>query len=137
METDKVVVDIPSPKSGTVVARFGNVGETIHVGAPLLEIEMEGVFGEDAVAEAKAPVLKETVEEGSTGVVGTIELADSNAFLPASNEGSLTPKPASTQQRKVLATPVARALAKEINIDINKVTGTGPGGSYQNRYSEF
>jgi len=44
METDKVVAEIPSPKSGTVIAIFGNVGETIHVGTPLLEIEMEVIL---------------------------------------------------------------------------------------------
>src|SRR5271157_125935 len=69
METDKVVADIPSPKSGTIAARFGNVGDTIHVGTPLVEIEIEGVHGEDAVAEAKTPVKSELLEEGSSGVV--------------------------------------------------------------------
>jgi len=128
METDKVVAEIPSPKSGTVIARFGNVGETIHTGTPLLEIEIEGVFGEEAVAQAKAPVVLATVEEGSTAVVGTMELAGSNAYLPASEEGFTVPKTEKKTFLKVLATPVARAMAKELNLDINKVTGTGPGG---------
>jgi len=35
METDKVVTDIPSPKTGTIVAVYGHVGDTIHVGNPL------------------------------------------------------------------------------------------------------
>lgn len=128
METDKVVADIPSPKTGTIVARFGNDGDTIHVGTPLVEIEIEGVHGEDAVAEAKAPVKMEPLEEGSAGVVGTIELAGNNAFLPASDEGFSISKTDVKPVFKVLATPVARALAKEFIIDINKVTGTGPGG---------
>ena len=33
METDKVVTDIPSPKTGAIVAIYGEPGETIHVGA--------------------------------------------------------------------------------------------------------
>ena len=127
METDKVVADIPSPKAGTIVARFGNEGDTIHVGKPLVEIEIEGIYGEEAVAEAKAPVKLESLEEGSAGVVGTIEVAGNNAFLPASDEGFSTTKTDVKPVIKVLATPVARALAKEFNIDINKVTGTGPG----------
>jgi pyruvate dehydrogenase E2 component (dihydrolipoamide acetyltransferase) len=128
METDKVVADIPAPKSGTIVARYGNVGETIHVGTPLVEIEIEGIHGVDAVTEANAPAKMEAVEEGSAGVVGTIEVAGSNAYLPASDEGFSTAKKEVKPVIKVLATPVARAMAKELSIDINKVTGSGPGG---------
>lgn len=129
METDKVVADIPSPKSGTVVSRYGNEGEIVHVGTPLLEIEIEGIYGEEAVAEANTPVKTEAIEEGAAGVVGTIEVAGNNAYLPASDEGFATPPTAEPKPLgKVLATPVARALAKELNVDINAVSGTGPGG---------
>ena len=128
METDKVVADIPSPKTGTIVARFGNVGDTIHVGAPLVEIDIEGVLGVDAIAEAKTPIKLETIEEGSASVVGTMEVAGNNAFLPSSDEGFSSIKTVGESVKKVLATPVARALSKELNIDINKVNGTGPGG---------
>jgi pyruvate dehydrogenase E2 component (dihydrolipoamide acetyltransferase) len=132
METDKVVADIPSPKSGIIVSRFGNEGEIVHVGAPLLEIEMEGIVGEAAVAEAKtahAPATMEVIEEGAAGVVGTIEVAGNNAYLPASEEGFASHAIAESKPLgKVLATPVARAMAKELNVDINAVTGTGPGG---------
>jgi pyruvate dehydrogenase E2 component (dihydrolipoamide acetyltransferase) len=128
METDKVVADIPSPKAGTIVARFGNEGDIIHVGTPLVEIEIEGVFGKEAIAEAKTPVKIELKEEGSTGVVGTMEVAGNNAFLPASEEFSSASEVTSVPLAKVLATPVARALAKDLSVDINKVSGTGPHG---------
>lgn len=124
METDKVVTDIPSPREGAIAARYGKVGETIHVGETLVEIEIAG----EAAAEAPA-TQPEQVEEKGAGVVGTIEVASGNALLPASEEGT-EPKPvaASAERRKVLATPVARAMAREMNIDINQVTGTGPAG---------
>lgn len=127
METDKVVTDIPSPKSGVIVATYGKVGETIHVGSPLVEIEIEGVEGAAAVEEANRI---EQVEEEGAGVVGTLEVAGNNAFLPSSNEGLVSSPVASDSlpQRKALATPVARAMAKELGVDINLVTGTGHGG---------
>jgi pyruvate dehydrogenase E2 component (dihydrolipoamide acetyltransferase) len=123
METDKVVTDIPSPREGVIAARYGKVGETIHVGEVLVEIDIEG----EAAAEAPAPEAQ--VEEKGAGVVGTIEVASNNALLPASDEGT-EPRPAAERAvpRKVLATPVARAMARELNIDINQVTGTGPAG---------
>jgi pyruvate dehydrogenase E2 component (dihydrolipoamide acetyltransferase) len=130
METDKVVTDIPAPREGVIAARYGKVGETIHVGETLVEIEIAGEAAAGAGAEAPAPEA-EMVEEKGAGVVGTLEVASNNAFLPASDEGT-EPKPAAAAAaaaaRKVLATPVARAMAREMNIDINMVTGTGPAG---------
>jgi pyruvate dehydrogenase E2 component (dihydrolipoamide acetyltransferase) len=118
METDKVVTDIPSPKSGTVVATYGKVGETVHVGTSLIELEIEGTAEE---------IKTEVIKEGSAGVVGTIEVAGNNAYLPKSDEGFENTSGKSETVRKILATPVARAMAKEMNVDINNVTGTGPG----------
>ncbi len=133
METDKVVADIPSPKTGTIVARFGQVGEIINVDDPLVEIEIEGVAGAVAVeiaAEKPASPSAEVVAEANFGVVGTLEVAGNGAFLPASQEGQTTsaePEEKKTR-RKALATPVARAMAKEYGLDINRIPGTGPGG---------
>ncbi len=133
METDKVVTDIPSPRDGVIAARYGNEGETINVGDPLVEIEMEGVEGEAAQEESKKidegeSSKIENVEEEAAGVVGTLESAGNNAFLPASDEGiSVTETDEKSSQKKTIATPVARALAKELNVDINEVKGTGPG----------
>ena len=127
METDKVVTDIPSPKTGIITATFGQVGETIRVGSPLVEIEIEGAVDEKTtVAVTEAPKT-EAIEEGAA-VVGTMELAGNNAALPASDEGSAKSASEDTFAPKALATPLARAMAREFKIDINKVTGTGPSG---------
>jgi len=129
METDKVVTDIPSPKTGAIIAIYGKAGETIHVGSPLVEIEIEGVFGKDAIAEAKQETIVEPIEEGAAGVVGTMEVAGNNAYLPASDEGFEKAETENvTNVKKALSTPVSRAYAKESNVDINKVAGTGPNG---------
>ena len=105
METDKVVADIPSPKNGTIAVRYGNVGDVIRVGSPLVEIEMEGA-----------------------AVVGTMELAGEGVVMAASEEGVADLGQMPSASHKVLATPVARAMAKEMGIDINYVPGSGPSG---------
>lgn len=123
METDKVVTAIPSPRDGVIAARFGKVGDTIHVGAALVEIELAGGSG------AEEPIHSEAVEEEGAGVVGTLEVAGNSMVLSASKEG--VPEYSDNSARKTgksLATPVARAMAKDLGIDINKVKGTGPGG---------
>ncbi|MFC2092578.1 dihydrolipoamide acetyltransferase family protein [Bacteroidota bacterium] len=125
METDKVATDIPSPKAGTIVAIYGKVGETIKVGDSLVEIEIEGVSGKKAVEEARK---EPEIEEEGAGVVGTFEVAGNKAFLPPSEEGIEVKVDEDKPQKKSLATPVARAYAKDFKVDINKVKGTGPAG---------
>lgn len=132
METDKVVTDIPSPKTGIISAVYGKVGEVINVGNALVEIEIEGVLGEAAIKEANTDDFSiEAIEEDNAGVVGTIEVAGNNAYMPSSNEGLSNideQNSARKPKTKILATPVARAMAKELNVDINIVNGTGPAG---------
>jgi pyruvate dehydrogenase E2 component (dihydrolipoamide acetyltransferase) len=136
METDKVVADIPSPREGVIAARYGKVGETIHVGETLVELDIAGEAASETSAKAAIEAVAqptamevEPIEEMGAGVVGTLEVASNNAYLPASDEGTEA-KPAASPAalRKALATPVARAMAREMNIDINQVTGTGPAG---------
>jgi pyruvate dehydrogenase E2 component (dihydrolipoamide acetyltransferase) len=125
METDKVVAEIPSPKTGIISQLFGKPGDVINVGEALVEIEIEGVAGEEAVEEAR----KEPIEEEGAGVVGTLEVAGAGAVMKASTEGvEKTSDKREKTQKKALATPVARAMAKDLGVDINKVTGTGPAG---------
>jgi len=126
METDKVVTGIPSPKSGTIVKLYGKVGETINVGDALVEIEIEGDETMEEPTDTKPHV--EAVEEEGAGVVGTLEIAGSGAVLSASTEGVEETQEETPKARKTLATPVARAMAKDLGVDINKVEGTGPAG---------
>jgi len=123
METDKVVTDIPSPKVGTIVAMYGKIGDVVKVGSALVEIKIEG----DSANESTENSVEAVKEEGA-GVVGTLEIAGSNAVMSASSEFKTEEKLEKQKNQKVLATPVARALAKDLGIDINNVTGTGPAG---------
>ncbi len=129
METDKVVTDIPSPKTGIIAALYGRVGETVHVGSPLVEYDLPGISGAAAIEEAAKPAF-ETVKEEGAGVVGTLEIADNSAYLPASSEDLSSSGHQSAQKspQRALATPVARAMARELMVNIDLVQGTGPAG---------
>lgn len=142
METDKVVADIPSPRDGVIVARFGKEGDVINVEDPLVEIEIEGVEGEEAQKIAREKPTRahdEPLEEKGFGVVGQIEVAGDGAYLPASDEGFVPEESVPVKKKtKALATPVARAMAKELGVDINEVQGTGPAGRVtKNDISEY
>jgi pyruvate dehydrogenase E2 component (dihydrolipoamide acetyltransferase) len=103
VETDKAVVELPSPHSGTVLRLHAVAGADILVGDPLVSI---GEPGESA---------GETVESGT----GPAQPA--SAAAPAA-----APPPASS--RRPLATPRTRALARELEVELAQVQGSGPGG---------
>jgi pyruvate dehydrogenase E2 component (dihydrolipoamide acetyltransferase) len=118
IETDKVNAEIPSPVTGTVVSLGAKLGETIHVGETLI------VINEENKNEFFGPAKTEPVsEEQDAGVVG--QLVVSEEIIASSIEQVKTE---SVEQKKVLASPVARKLASELNLDIRKIKGTGEQG---------
>jgi len=112
IETDKVNAEIPVPVDGKITKLGPAVGETVFVGYLLAEID----DGEEP-AETKAE--KENEE---AGVVGKLEVSDEVI------ETQKTSDKIKTDSAKALATPVARKMANDMNIDINTVKGTGEHG---------
>ncbi|MEK6839838.1 MAG: dihydrolipoamide acetyltransferase family protein, partial [Nanoarchaeota archaeon] len=114
VETDKAVVEIPSPKSGTVLALRAQEGTTIKVGQVLMVIGEKG----EQVQEVKSAPKKEQ----SVSVVGFLEEA----------EQVLTGKKDLFEEQPVVASvkalPKVRKLAEQLKVDITTIKGTGTGG---------
>lgn len=121
IETDKVTAEIPSQVDGIVSALLAKVGDTVPVGAVLLRID-DGSSDEPAAPEVKTEVVE---EQGSTSVVGQL-VVSSEVIAPSAE--SQPEAAAQASGHKVLATPVARKMAKDLGVDINTLTGTGPAG---------
>ena len=116
VETDKVTAEIPSPKSGKVLELMAKKGDKINVGQVFITIET------GSENQSNVP---EVVEEETAGVVGEV-IASSEVIPPSTEELQTSAK--SIQPRKVLATPVARKMAKDLGVDIGIIQGTGPNG---------
>jgi len=114
LETDKAVVQVPSPKSGIILQINGKPGEKIHVGEVLCSI---GEQGEKAKAQPKK----------STTVMGVLEEAveDEHEKVPLKMQPIIPKKSADAS---VAVLPAVRKLAQEMNVDLSKVQGSGPGG---------
>ncbi|HLR36379.1 MAG TPA: dihydrolipoamide acetyltransferase family protein [Tissierellales bacterium] len=128
VETDKVTTEIPSPKTGKVLELKFEEGGVINVGDIFVIISIDSEDGgEDKVEEVEKTVERDDSpeEEETAGVVG--DIIASSEEIPASTEGQI-PVSKPGKRKKVLATPVARKLAKDLNVDINMVEGTGPNG---------
>lgn len=120
VETDKVNAELPSPVNGIVEKLGVSLGEIIHVGETLILIQ-DDLNAKPAVVEPKKSV--ETVNEGeNAGVVGELEVS-SEVIAPAFGEENST-----KQTSRVLASPLARMLAKDHQIEIQSIKGTGEFG---------
>lgn len=116
VETDKVTTEIPSPKSGRILELKAKNGEKINVGQVFVTI--------DTSDGSENKVVQEVVEEETAGVVGEV-IASSEVIPPSTEVATVSTK---EEIKKILATPVARKLAKDLGVDINNVVGTGPNG---------
>jgi len=103
VETDKAVVEVPSPRAGTVARIHCAEGEIARVGDILLSIAEPG----EAAPERSR----------SVGIVGELPEADDQPAGPA------------TTATGVLASPMVRKMAREKGIDLAAIRGSGPRGS--------
>ena len=109
ISTDKVDTEVPSPFTGQVTSLLVEEGETVEVGASLLELDGDSnssTISEEASNEVET--ISEIVEE-------IIEVAEVKS----------SPVAKSTNLK---LSPVVRKLASENNVDLEQVTGTGSGG---------
>jgi pyruvate dehydrogenase E2 component (dihydrolipoamide acetyltransferase) len=133
METDKAVMEVPSPDGGRVAEVSVKAGEKISVGQVILTLAAEeappAVSSADAPAiqpEARAPAPPASVEPVSTQRAAALEQAAAKvAGEPAPTSAPATGAAASLP---VAAAPSVRRFAREIGIDIHEVPGSGPGG---------
>src|SRR5271163_1562178 len=63
VETEKAVVELPSPFAGTVVELLARTGETVRVGAPLIAIATDAEIADESVPPAATAGPGETEEK--------------------------------------------------------------------------
>src|SRR5690625_4027438 len=136
METAKAVVEVPSPFKGRVLKFYGQAGDVIDTGAPLVEFELEGqekqaaddapqpadeepaqaeqaAGSEDAAAEAAVPEPDGEEREDSGTVVGKMQAGGGIVRERTSTVGG------------VKVTPAVRALARKMKVDLSRVEPSG------------
>ena len=121
VETDKAVVEVPSPVNGSVKELHAEAGAVVPVGEVIVTFAVEGEDIEDEAVEKDATAESdgEAVETGEEIDTSDAEAADDGAAIPASEGRS---------SGRVFAAPSARRLARELGVDIGRVEGSGPAG---------
>ena len=131
IETDKAIVEMPSPKSGKILKLHVAAGGIIHVGETMVTILEEHETDADAKKhmEAKAREKHEPKKEAKSdvpytgSVVGFLEEAKDVKPIQT-NKKEIT----SAIQSSIQATPAVRNLAMQLNINLANLKGTGPEG---------
>ncbi|MDX1390200.1 MAG: 2-oxo acid dehydrogenase subunit E2, partial [Acidobacteriota bacterium] len=157
LETEKAVLEVPSPHKGKIAELLVKEGDTIEINQIIVKIDTEDL-------ESDAPASDSTEEESADRDGGKAESdsteqesADRGEAEPAGDEdasrGDEKPAPRPTGDAKpenaaqpvatmeaeepepakdaAPASPALRRLARELGVDISRVRGSGPGGRIQ------
>ena len=124
--TDKATVTIPSPVSGVISSLSGDVGDMIAVGSSLMEIESEGEGGGPAAEDAEVQEPVPDPDPPKAPEPAPAPKAPEPAPAPKAPE----PAPSESQRQtgRVLASPAVRKRARENDVDLSNVRGSGPAG---------
>ncbi|HKR63114.1 MAG TPA: dihydrolipoamide acetyltransferase family protein, partial [Thermoanaerobaculia bacterium] len=139
ISTDKVDAEIPSPAAGTLTEILAKEGDTVPVNAVIARIAAEG----EASAPAPAPAKAEAPAQAPAPTPPPAEAASApqkpkeEAPQTTNNQQPATASEASDEdenvasleeRRKTKSSPLVRKIAKENNIDIAQISGTGVSG---------
>ncbi|MFM1830352.1 MAG: hypothetical protein RLZZ558_692 [Planctomycetota bacterium] len=135
METDKALVEVPSPWTGVISELCGNPGDIINVGSVLVRYKVGGAAGSApatsrpaasrAEPKAAAAAKAEPSGEDAGTVVGTMS---GSLGVPSRFARKPEHEAVSHTTGKALATPAVRRIARDLGVDIHAVQGTGRGG---------
>ncbi|MEW1627077.1 dihydrolipoamide acetyltransferase family protein [Streptomyces sp. NPDC089173] len=153
VETAKAMVEVPCPYGGVVTARFGEEGSELPVGAPLLTVAVGATEASSASPEDDGPAAVEPSGDSGSGNVlvgyGTGAPAARRRRIRPERVGAPaapTPTPAPVSVAEPVAVPAAigevngrqgpvavvsplvRRLARQHEIDLRRLTGSGPDG---------
>ncbi len=114
LESDKATMEVPSPAAGVVKALLLKVGDKVSQGAPILVLAEAGAVPAGATApQAPAPSMARTVEMPIPARTPPVQ-----AEVTGSGPAGFKPH----------ASPSVRKFARELGVDLARVTGTGPKG---------
>ncbi|MCK6597297.1 MAG: dihydrolipoyllysine-residue acetyltransferase [Bdellovibrionaceae bacterium] len=117
--TDKATVEVPSPKAGIITELKFKAGDVVKVDSQLATLQINSQ-NQPAISQATSHSSIQTPTKTATNMA-----LSQNLSTGLSTSASFYPP---VMESRVLATPATRRLAREMQIDINTLSGTGLAG---------
>ena len=130
LESDKATMDIPAPQSGQVVDVGVKVGDEVSTGSLVLTLDPGdgAVAAPPALLEQQEPDVTAPAPPSQAPAAAVTPRPDVQAAVPVhAGEPQGAPEPA-RDFTGVHASPSVRRTARELDVDLTAVTGTGPKG---------
>ncbi len=134
VETGKATVEIPCPHAGKISKLFASAGKTLKVGETIAVIEAGAgapAAAKPAGAPPKAEAAKPAAAAPKSAAPASPPAPVAKAAEPAAPPKPVAPPVVEAEESTELAAPAGpatRRLARELGVDLRRVTGTGPGG---------
>lgn len=127
VQTDKAMVELPSPVAGTVLELNVPEGQVVPVETVLLTFDDSTQKSSSAASSAPATnVAKSSQTSNKNFPVQEHTLVNTVVSTDVTHPNGATTR--AQRSHRTLATPVARRMARELGIDISTVKGSGPSG---------
>jgi pyruvate dehydrogenase E2 component (dihydrolipoamide acetyltransferase) len=146
IETDKATVEVESSASGVVRKLLVEAGSVVPIGDPIAIVGSADEKIDEAPTKAAEPKAEKKTDEQAGEELKTepakpqeeskMETVEEKPAAPPSGqptatpaaEAAPTPHPVAQQEGPVKASPLAKKIARDKNMDLSHVQGTGPGG---------
>jgi 2-oxoglutarate dehydrogenase E2 component (dihydrolipoamide succinyltransferase) len=137
ISTDKVDAEIPSPSAGVLKEIKVSEGQTVPIQTVVAVIDADGAgasAGAPAAASAPAPAAPKAEAPAQASAPPRTEAPPKPAPSPAPSapraaSPSATPAPPQRPDgQKIRSSPLVRRIARENNVDLSQIPGTGAGG---------
>jgi len=130
--TDKAAVEVPSSVMGKVVKLCAEIGDVVAVGSDLVHLDVDGVDSPVETSSGKTAneSAHKSAQHAKVEPVVSAEPREQNRQTSVSSEQAKSSDSTSevSSNAKVLAAPSVRQRARELDVQLNTLSGSGPGG---------
>jgi 2-oxoglutarate dehydrogenase E2 component (dihydrolipoamide succinyltransferase) len=126
ISTDKVDAEIPSPAAGVLLDIAVKEGETVPVNSVVATIGAAGSAVATPPSEAPPPPAPTSAADGSAPQAAPTAASPAAAPTPAAAQAAPAAVAATGERQR--SSPLVRRIAKEHNVDVSQIAGTGIGG---------
>ena len=124
LESDKATMEVPAPSSGTVKTILVKVGDKVSEGVAILTFEADAEAAKAAPAKAEAPATKTAPSQPQAAPAAAAAQPAASA-APVAAAPALAAPDSGTPPH---ASPGVRRFARELGVEVGKVSGSGPKG---------